>query len=379
MRCSTELSPKAKKLYDVAKHLRKSVKRLFVNKVDYKERLKKAEQFASSPEHLQLRLNAVSFKFVMSQIKLQNMPKKLRRFTFDDKLLALALMKQCPRGYSFLSRIFALPSKRTLRKILAGVPLNTGINKAIMNCLGASVKRMDILDTYCVILFDEIALEASVLYNRNSDIIDGFQDNGFDNRYHTLADKAMVFMARGIHKKWKQPLAYYFNSGGMKSEMIAKCLKDVVREARLIGLNVVGTICDQAFANTKAIRILYEETKREYALRGLENKFYGFLIDDIEIVPLYDPPHLLKGIRNNLFENDCRFKWRNEKVETASWNDIRNLYGLEETEDEFKMCNKLTDIHVNNTKKMKVSIAAQVLSQRVASLMRGLARLGKKY
>ncbi|KAI4463288.1 cramped protein [Holotrichia oblita] len=218
--------------------------------------------------------------------------------------------------------------------------------------------------------------QAAQLTPKARKLYNGFQDNGKSNRSLALADKAMVFMARGIHKKWKQPLAYYLNYGGMKADIIVKCLKDVVCEAKCIGLTVVGTICDQASPNVRAIQTLYQETNRECQLKGIENRYFGFLIDNTEIVPIYDPPHLLKGIRNNLFDNKCIFKWRNNKTETASWQDIRLLYELEEADQDFKMCNKLTDVHVNNSKKMKVSIAAQVLSQRVAALMRGLARLG---
>ncbi|KAK9739155.1 Transposase protein [Popillia japonica] len=189
---------------------------------------------------------------------------------------------------------------------------------------------MKLLDRHRIIMFDEIALQSSLLYNNKCDVIDGFQDNGCNNRYPLFADKAMVFVARGMSKKWKQPLAYYFNQGGMKPEVIATCLKAVIREVTSIGVNIVACVCDQANANAKAIRMLYDKTNRNFVLKGQENRNFGFVIDDKEVVPLYDAPHLLKGIRNNLYENDCRFKWRNNKVERVSWSDIRTLYSLDE-------------------------------------------------
>lgn len=337
--------------------------------------MKAAQKFISSPEYIKLRLNTTSFNFITSQLKLQKVNPQARRFSLDDKLFSLLLLKQSPKGYRFLRKIFALPSQRTLYNLLAKVPLHTGINGLIISNLKAAVNKMTEMEKFCGILFDEISLEPMLIYNRTNDVIDGFQDNGPEHRHVSFADKAMVFMARGIYKKWKQPIAYYFNSGGMKSNNIVVCLKDVIRSVRETGLKVVITVCDQGSANVKAIRDLYSET--EYIMRGHNNRYFGFLVDNEEVVPLYDSPHLLKGVRNHLVENNCRFVWRNNKVEVASWNDIRTLYDLDDPEEEFKMCHKLTNVHINNTKKMKVSVAAQVFSHRVAALMRGLARLGK--
>ncbi|KAI4465431.1 thap domain-containing protein 9 [Holotrichia oblita] len=357
IRSAHHLSPKARKLFMVAKNLRKYSKKLFIEKTNLKGRLKAAQKFISSPEYIKLRLNTTSFNFITSQLKLQKVQPQARRFSLDNKLFSLLLLKQSPKGYRFLSKIFALPSKRTLDTLLAKVPLYAGINDLIISNLKAAVNKMEPL----------------LSYNRASDLIDGFQDNGPEGRHPSFADKAMVFMARGIYKKWKQPIAYYFNSGGMKSNNIVVCLKDIIRRVRETGLKVVITVCDQGSANVKAIRDLYSET--EYIMRGHNSRYFGFLVDNEEVVPLYDSPHLLKGVRNHLVENNCRFVWRNNKVEVASWNDIRTLYNLDDPDEEFKMCHKLTDVHINNTKKMKVSVAAQVFSHRVAALMRGIARL----
>lgn len=314
-----------------------------------------------------------------AQINLQKKIPKLRRYTLKQKLFSLALMKQSPKGYRFLSNVFALPSRKTLLNIMQRVPLHAGINKIVMEGLKRKLINMGEFSKYCVTVFDEIALEPSLLYNTGSNTIDGFQDNGSSNRTKAFADKAMVFMTKGTTKKWKLPLAYYFNAGGMKVDNSAVCLKGVIREVKGAGLKVIGAICDQASANVKAIRTLYEGTQRIFISSGQENRNFGFLIDDEEVVPVYDPPHSLKGIRNNLFDNDCRFKCRNNKIEVAFWNDIHTMYNLEEVGDDYRMCSKLTDIHIHNSKKIKVSIAAQVLSHRVAALMRGLARLGNEF
>ncbi|KAJ8916400.1 hypothetical protein NQ315_014610 [Exocentrus adspersus] len=231
------------------------------------------------------------------------------------------------------------------------------------------------MDKYCVVMFDEMAIEPSLTYIKSKDFVRGFQDNGEECRTSEFCDKAMVFMARGVFKKWKQPISYYLNSGGMKTDMLVKAIKNVVRELRKTGLKIIGIVCDQGSSNRSAINKLYVETRNYLNELGQENHMFGVLIDGEEVVPLFDPPHLLKCIRNTLYSNDASYIWRNG-LQIAKWSHIRQLYELEDDDDDYKLCHKLTDAHVNCTKKMKVSIAAQVFSARVAAAMKSMAKFG---
>lgn len=78
---------------------------------------------------------------------------------------------------------------------------------------------------YCSILFDEVCLSSGLQYT--SDIIDGFVDNGFD-RNQNLADHALVFMVRGIKKKYKQPICYTFCQSATKQNELVQQLKEVI-------------------------------------------------------------------------------------------------------------------------------------------------------
>lgn len=49
-----------------------------------------------------------------------------------------------------------------------------------------------------------------------------------------------------------------------------------------------------------------------------------FEVEDMEIIPLYDPPHLIKGIRNNLLTKDLIISGENnEPDKIASWDVIK--------------------------------------------------------
>uniref|UniRef100_A0A1Y1NHP2 THAP-type domain-containing protein n=1 Tax=Photinus pyralis TaxID=7054 RepID=A0A1Y1NHP2_PHOPY len=377
LRHSKDVPIEAQQIYRVAQNIRKTAKRLDRELATTKRRLKEAQNVLLSEDFLKLKLNETSAIFFMGQLKNQAISPKGRRYTLADKTFALAVMKQSPKGYKFLQLIFALPSRKTLLNLLHKVPFKAGVNVHIFDHLKLTAEKMDPRNRYCIIIFDEIALEPSIQYNTGADSFDGFQDNGTEStKVPIIADKGMVFMARGIFKKWKQPLSFYFNKGGMKSDMIAHTLKTNIIAAQSAGLEVIGTVCDQGAPNRSAINLLYSETNRIFKSRDQENRLFGFLVNDKEIVPLYDPPHLLKCMRNLLFDHDIEYEIKG-KTMTAKWEHIANLVSLDQVEEDtdYRMLHKITNLHIQNRKKMKVAYAAQIFSKRVASLLRGLARL----
>lgn len=49
--------------------------------------------------------------FLLMQLKQTQKSKRGRRFTLDEKLMALLLIKQSLKGYRLLEKMFALPNK----------------------------------------------------------------------------------------------------------------------------------------------------------------------------------------------------------------------------------------------------------------------------
>ncbi|KAF2880225.1 hypothetical protein ILUMI_25947, partial [Ignelater luminosus] len=62
------------------------------------------------------------------------------------------------------------------------------------------------LDRYCALLFDEVALKPGLQYNRKLDMFEGFEDYGGSERKASFADHVLVFMLRGVCRKWKRPI-----------------------------------------------------------------------------------------------------------------------------------------------------------------------------
>jgi len=114
------------------------------------------------------------------------------------------------------------------------------------------------------------------------------------------------------------------------------------------------------------------ETVQDYVKMGVEMRSFGFEINNQEIVPLYDAPHLLKGICNNLLTKDLAFTINGTK-RIAKWKHIIKFYEIDKYRLDVgeRMVPKLIDSHIypDKIRKMKVSVAAQVFNQRVGSIM----------
>jgi len=164
----------------------------------------------------------------------------------------------------------------------------------------------------------------------------------------------------------------------MNSLNLSAIVKDVIKAVQSTGLTVISTVCDQAQSNVAAINRLIKETKDSNDLKaGKNNEVFGFEIGGQEIIPLFDVPHLLKGLRNNLKTKDLNLTYEN-KQRKASWKHIIQFYEFYENQstEGDRLVPKLSDSHVypEKIKKMKVSIAAQlVFSQRVGAIMKRMA------
>lgn len=78
-----------------------------------------------------------------------------------------------------------------------------------------------------------------------------------------IYDHALVFMLKGICRKWKQPIC--FCKGATSAAEIKRLLVELIKEISRIGLNVIATICDQGATNQSAIRALIQDaSRREY-------------------------------------------------------------------------------------------------------------------
>jgi hypothetical protein len=89
---------------------------------------------------------------------------------------------------------------------------------------------------------------------------------------------------------------------------------------------------------------------------GITAKSPWFLHNGKNIIYIFDAPHIIKAVRNNLLKYE------------ASWKDIVALYEID-SKNSIRCCPKLTTqhLHPNGFTKMKVKLATQVLSHTVSA------------
>lgn len=216
------------------------------------------------------KMNIQAQDFIMMQMKSVNKKNKGMRFSNDEKLLALSLMKESPKGYWLLQKIFKLPSKRTLNRLAEKIPFGIGVNDNIFHLLERRAKTLDleIEKKICSIVFDEVALTPHLTYVEAKGQIKGFKDLGDEQRYYNYADHALVIMLRGVCSNWKQPIAYYFCEGTTSAAEVRRIWQEVVARVSKTGLIPIALVCDQGTTFRSALKMFRKVTERERYIKG---------------------------------------------------------------------------------------------------------------
>lgn len=226
-----ELTPRKRKMY---KRCRKNVseilrlRRKFKNiKTCKKNILETLHSDEAVQEILQSKMSSPFYLLLQSQLK--NTSRKLtgRRWTLDDKVLALSLYKKSSSCYRLLRRLFSLPSVSSLKALLNKIPLMCGINSQVIETIKEITQKRPVQDNLCILAFDEMSIRKNISYNVKLDQIDGYQDHAGQGRTRQVASKAMTFMAIGVRKKWKQPIAFYFSGANVTADRLSAFIKEV--------------------------------------------------------------------------------------------------------------------------------------------------------
>jgi len=213
-------------------------------------------------------------------------------------------------------------------------------------------EKMSDDDRCCSLLLDEMSLKRALTYVKSADRIVGFAD--FDNGSSTnsYASQALVVMARGIKSNWKQPLAFYFSCNSTPAAKLKEIVTEAVARLKTSGLKVVTVICDQGATNMQMFRMFDVSKDKPHAV-----------IDGDIVFFMFDPPHLLKSVRNNLVKHPFSVCGKPVK-----WQYISDFYEADHKQL-VKLAPKLSHKHINLPPfaNMRVRLAAQVFSHSVAA------------
>lgn len=210
----------------------------------------------------------------------------------DEKILALSIWKQTPKGYRFLrsSLEYTLPSITSVRGILAKIRIHAGPIGVLTKLLTQTVEKMSETDKKCVLVWDEISLKSHIDYDPIRSELIGLEDNGVGNPLK-FADHALVFLIRGIRSGYKLPVAYYFVDSVTSTLRLKHYIKKIHKYVIDCGLDVCAFVCDQASTNVAAINKMKSETARERWRKG-KNHFGMYKSSKYHVLFLY--PKIIK-------------------------------------------------------------------------------------
>lgn len=359
-----EITPIKSALVGQVKKLRRRVQEI-QDQADHLKELKKVENVV---QLLKPHTTPALMLLLRGEIKNKKRDLQGRRWDIEDKLFALALFKRSPRQYRFLCCLLVIPSIRTLQRVLHALPLQPGLNEALIKHLGENLKKEDRMDPCCILMFDEIFIRKRLFYNEHLGYIEGYCDFGtrkkengesYQDRRGLPADHALVFQVQGLARRYKQPIGYHFVSGTVSSKDLANLVPEYITQLQANGFNVMATVCDQGPTNRKALTKLMSETDNG---AGLTNKY--FKVGEAVIYPLFDVPHLFKNLRSN-FMRSVKVVWDNT---IASYRSIRRVWRYDRGLFRMKYLTE-RDINPRGKGLMKVQTAARVLSRNVSKAL----------
>ena len=351
------------------KHLRTVVLRQRVAIWRLRKKLSKLQTTNQQPNLSGIFANQASsakkqlFAFYVRQARLMSVRKKFgHRFSATDKNFALSLYFCGPKAYAFCQRFFNLPSKRTLQLWLAKLNIKPGFSNSVISLLKKKVLSMADRDKICVLLLDEMSLKSALSYDAANDVIVGFEDYGHLGTGKELANSALVFMVKGISAKWKQPIGYFLSHNTTSADKLKSLVVSAIEKLSSIGLSVRVVICDQGATNQQMFKFFGVSASKPFADVG-----------GSKVVFMFDSPHLLKNVRNNLVKHD--FIIGEKRV---SWKYIAGFYECD-SKRSIRMAPRLSKKHIQLPpfSSMRVCLAAQVLSHTVAAGICTYVDIGK--
>jgi hypothetical protein len=290
-------------------------------------------------------------QFILSQVKNAGKKSGGKRWHFKDKYFALTILHASPKTYRLLRSILELPSIKSLKMIMRNISVYPGFNQNILDALQKKLAHSPPSAKLVIVTMDEMSMKEGVSYDRGRDVLEGFREEA--DRGEELANHAIAFMVRGITEKWKQPIGYFLSSGTMSGAKMKELLVECINKLQAIGLTILVVISDQGSNN----RNLFGTQL------GVTPESPYFIQNSEKIFVMYDPPHLVKNVRNNFKKHGFTIDGKH-----ILWRHLREFYNADSSK-QIHMAPKLTKTHIDLPmfSTLRVRFATQVLSHSVAS------------
>lgn len=299
-----------------------------------------AEQKRKERDNVEKNVQEIlSSVFTPGQIKMLMKPSQTKtHWSSQDIAAAISLRSVSPKAYVYLrkARNIPLPGMSTLRRWAAAFDLTEGILKNVLQVMKYKGQAMSEAERMTVLCFDEVHLMEQIAIERKEERAIG------PNK------RCQVVVARGLFKKWKQPIYYKFDQN-----MTENIILDIIQELYRNGYIVVALTCDLGPTNQIALKNL----KIDFDLNG-DKTYFQHPCDATKRVHVFaDVPHLIKLLRNHLLDSGLRVNGR-----FINKSCLERL--LEVNTNDLKIAHKLTRLHLDaiGSQRQNVKLATQLFS-----------------
>jgi len=236
---------------------------------------------------------------------------KGNRYTEDWIMLCMLLHIRSPAGYSFMqnNKLLPLPSVRRIREYLSMINTTYGFDKQFFDILKKHLETKTDLQKHGVLIFDEISLRESVALNSKSLTYTGLLDFGEEDDemknlpkatdINSKATHVLVFMFQPIADNYTQPIGVFASKGPVNGQTLAKLIIKAVLLLEKAGARVHGFVSDGAQTN----RRVWSEFGTSGKLGSSKTHIEHFADSSRKFFAFSDTPHLIKCVRNRLYNN----------------------------------------------------------------------------
>ncbi|GBM08818.1 DNA transposase THAP9, partial [Araneus ventricosus] len=290
------------------------------------------------------------------------------KYPAELRAFALTLQFYSNKAYEYVRRTFStsLPHPATLRRWCKTVEGNPGFtHEAFITLKQKSTEAMSAgKKIICCLIVDEISIRKHIEWD--GDKFSGYVDLGtqLDNDCLPPAKQALIFMLNALNANWKIPVAYFLIhslNALERSNLISECLRLVFDTGvEVTALTFDGTSVNISTANNLGAKIQEKDMK----------PYFPHPITSEKVFVILDVCHMLNLVRNTLASKGSIV---NQNGDIIKWDYIKELEKFQKDKGLYA-APKLKSRHIEwYQEKMKVKLAAQVLSNSVADALLYLA------
>lgn len=207
-----------------------------------------------------------------------------------------------PGGYNFMrnNNLLPLPCIRTIRHYLELLDVKCGFDKHFFELFKKYIEKKSAMQKHGIILFDEMSVRQAISVCSKTLTYKGLVDFGDDKKAKTIQEQAthaLVFMFQPLADNYTQPLAVFASKGPVVGIELTKLLLKCIVHLEKSGAIIHGFVSDGAQTNRK----LWSELGINGQKDSLKNWFTHPLEDNRKIFAFSDTPHLIKNVRNRLY------------------------------------------------------------------------------